>query len=240
MRFTILYTLLFFLAILMPVLPIEAAEIPSPASIPAENAKQSGRPVASRVLFIGDSMTGWLGERMNAYGVENGYDVATIVWDGSTIRKWGSKSARLQEYVDKLQPDVIFISLGLNELAERNPQSQLASSLKSILKAAGDVPVIWVGPPSWPGKSFGETLDTWLAGQLGNGHYYSSLDLTLARQSKTNPHPSRAGIDKWVDTLMLWLPEHGAVALPGYAVPPASKAHSRGKTFIYRRMKESL
>ncbi len=44
--------------------------------------------IVKNVLIIGDSMTGWMAERLNAYGQINGFDVATIVWDGSTISKW--------------------------------------------------------------------------------------------------------------------------------------------------------
>lgn len=198
------------------------------------------RPLADKILLIGDSMTGWIGERLNAYGLNNGFEVSTIVWDGSTISKWGSRSSRIKEYVDKLQPDAIFICLGLNELAERNPESRLSASLDKILTAAGDVPVIWIGPPSWPNKPFGETLDSWLAKKLGDGHYYSSFGLSLARQSNSNPHPSRSGIDKWVDALMVWIPDNGSILLPGYKIPDPKKPHSRGKIFIYKRMKETL
>ena len=48
------------------------------------------RPVAKKILFIGDSMTGWLAERLESYGKQNGFEVSTVVWDGSTIKKWGS------------------------------------------------------------------------------------------------------------------------------------------------------
>ena len=41
-----------------------------------------------KVLFIGDSMTGWLSERLEAYGAENGFEVTTVTWDGSTPQKW--------------------------------------------------------------------------------------------------------------------------------------------------------
>ena len=42
------------------------------------------------VLFIGDSQTGWMGERLTAYGVENGFEVATITWDGATPQKYAN------------------------------------------------------------------------------------------------------------------------------------------------------
>ena len=191
-----------------------------------------------RLLFMGDSMTGWMAERVNAYGEANGFEVATIVWDGSTIRKWGDNASKISQYVEELDPDVVFICLGLNESAEKNPQSRLSAPLSAILEAVGDREVIWVGPPSWPGKPFGEPLNGWLASQLGKGHYFESLGLDLPRQTATNPHPTRPAMEAWADTLMRWVPLHTTLDLPLKTQPKTP--HSRGKTFIYRKMKETL
>ena len=204
----------------------------------AQESAADDRPVARKILFLGDSMTGWLSERLNAYGKENGFEVATVVWDGSTIKKWGS-SPCLTSVITRQDPDAIFISLGMNELFEANPESQLRSRFDVIVGAAGDIPVIWIGPPSWPGHNKGETLNKWLADNLGEGHFYRSFDLTLPRQSKTNPHPTREGMIKWMDSAVEWIQEEGAVRLPGIR-KPAGEQMSRGKTFIYKRMKESL
>ncbi len=200
-------------------------------------AQEQERPVADKVLFIGDSMTGWLAERMGAYGNTNGFEVATVVWDGSTIKKWG-ESPGLHSVIREQKPDVIFISLGMNELFEANP-SRFQASVDAIKGAAGDIPVVWVGPPSWPGHNKGQTLNNWLASQMGSGHYFNSFDLKLPRQSQSNPHPSREGMITWMDRIMQWLETDGAVALPGYQ-KPAGEQMSRGKTFIYKRMKESF
>lgn len=191
-----------------------------------------------KVLFIGDSMTGWLAERLNAYGEENGFEVATVVWDGSTIQKWGS-SPRLSKLIAQQDADAIFVSLGMNELFERNPEKRLATSVNKILSAAGDTPLIWVGPPSWPGHTEGKTLINWLDGKLGDGHFFNSYGLDLPRQSARNPHPTRAGMVKWMDRVVEWLQKEGAVKLPDTKKPAAGKM-SRGKTFIYKRMKETL
>lgn len=196
------------------------------------------RPTAKKVLVIGDSMTGWLAERLGAYGKQNGFEVATVVWDGSTIKKWGT-SPRLHSIVNEQKPDAIFVSLGMNELFEPNPAARLQSSLDAIKGVAGDTPIIWVGPPSWPGHAKGETMNKWLAEQLGKGHFFRSFDLQLPRQSKSNPHPTRDGMIKWMDEVVKWVETEGAVALPGYAKPTGEQM-SRGKTFIYKRMKEAL
>lgn len=206
--------------------------------VSAQEKKADERPTVKKALFIGDSMTGWLAERLNAYGKENGFEVATVVWDGSTIKKWGS-SPRLTSIIEQQKPDAIFVSLGMNELFEAKPETRLGTSLDAIKGAAGDVPLIWVGPPSWPGHNKGETLNDWLAGELGEGHFFRSFDLMLPRQSRTNPHPTRDGMIKWMDAAVEWVQSDGAVKFPGIR-KPAAEQMSRGKVFIYKRMKEKL
>lgn len=211
---------------------------PADKANPAEKVcDEDRRPVADNVLFIGDSMTGWLSERLHAYGVQNGFEVSTVVWDGSTIKKWGS-SPKLPSLVKTYEPDVIFVSLGMNELFEANP-SRFGQSVEAIKAAAGDVPMIWVGPPSWPGHDKGEILNGWLAEEMGEGHFFSSFDLALPRQSKTNPHPTRKGMIEWMDAVVDWVQKDGAVRFIS-ADKPAGDQMSRGKIFIYKRMKEKL
>ncbi len=206
--------------------------------LPAQTEEATDkRPVADNVLFIGDSMTGWLAERLHAYGKQNGFDVSTVVWDGSTIKKWGS-TPKLPTLVKTYKPDVILVSLGMNELFEQKP-SRFKAQVDAIKAAAGDVPVIWVGPPSWPGHGKGETLNSWLADEMGDGHFFRSFDLKLPRQSKTNPHPTRQGMIEWMDAVVNWIQEDGAVKLPGIEHPIGDQM-SRGKNFVYKRMKETL
>lgn len=208
----------------------------SAADMNAQNRED--RSVAKKVLFIGDSMTGWLSERLGAYGKENGFEVATVVWDGSTITKWG-KSPRLTSLIREQKPDAIFVSLGMNDLFETNPESRFGASLDAIEGAAGEVPIIWVGPPSWPGHNKGQIMTNWLASRLGEGHYFNSFDLDIPRQSSKNPHPTRNGMIIWMDSVIDWIHDKGAIQLPGYNKPEGEQM-SRGKTFIYKRMKENL
>ena len=153
------------------------------------------------------------------------------------IKKWGS-TPKLPTLVKTYKPDVILVSLGMNELFEQKP-SRFKAQVDAIKAAAGDVPVIWVGPPSWPGHGKGETLNSWLADEMGDGHFFRSFDLKLPRQSKTNPHPTRQGMIEWMDAVVNWIQEDGAVKLPGIEHPIGDQM-SRGKNFVYKRMKETL
>lgn len=202
------------------------------------SAPNPGHP-AKKILFIGDSMTGWLSERLNAYGEENGFDVSTIVWDGSTISKWGN-SSKLESIINAQDPDAVFISLGMNELFEPRPELKLKNPVAKIRTAIGDRPFLWVGPPSWPGHDDkGKILNDWLESELGHDSYFRSSGLKLQRQSAKNPHPTREGIIQWMDSVVRWMPQHSDIDLPGIN-PPAAGKMSRGKSFVYKRMKETL
>lgn len=202
-----------------------------------ESGKYESKPI-KKVLFIGDSMTGWLSERLNAYGEMNGFAVATVVWDGSTIKKWGSTS-RLSEIIAAQNPDAVFISLGLNELFAPNPQNTVGTYTDNVLSAVGDIPLLWIGPPSWPGHAKGEKMDAWLASKMGPGRYFSSFNMSLPRQSKTNPHPTKEGCAQWMDEVVEWIPGNTQLHF-GTLKKPAHNVMTRGKSFTYKRMKESL
>lgn len=191
-----------------------------------------------KVLYIGDSMTGWLAERLNAYGFENGFEVATVVWDGSTIRKWG-KSPKLKSIIDREKPDVVFVSLGLNELLESNPEKRLQTSFDNIVKAVGKRKLVWIGPPSWPGKGKGERMVGWLSNKLGPNRFFNSSSITLARQSKTNPHPTRNAIIGWTDIIVNWLRRNPTLSFTSLKKPVKHKM-LRGKSYTYLRMRDKL
>lgn len=221
---------------------------PAEAGYPEQSSRADGTSVCGteesarkvrKVLLVGDSMTGWMGERLEAYGRQNGFEVATVVWDGSTIPQWGKSSGRLSEIVADENPDVVMVSLGLNELLERNPATRFSDSVDRIVEAVGDIPLIWVGPPSWPGKGDGGRLNDWLESKIGAERFFRSSGLSLARQSATNPHPSREGISQWVDSLVEWLPSDREIEFPGLEKPQGTQM-VRGKTFIYRKMKDNL
>lgn len=191
-----------------------------------------------KLLFLGDSMTGWMAERMEAYGIENGFEVVTVLWDGSTIAKWGTGN-RVRKLVDTYKPDAVFISLGMNELLERNPEKRLSTYVKNIKAGLGNTPYLWIGPPSWPGKGSGDALNDWLASQLGPDHYFRSNALTLARQSKTNPHPTKAAIQSWMDRVAEYVDDNDLMEFKTLNKPSGVQM-KRGKVFIYKRMKETL
>lgn len=205
-----------------------------------QHQEQSANKEASigKVLYIGDSMTGWLAERMNAYGAENGFEVATVVWDGSTIRKWGD-SAKLKSIISRENPDAVFISLGLNELLEPNPEGRLESAVDNILSAVGDRKLVWIGPPSWPGRGNGDRLIAWLSDKLGSNRFFNSSSLSLQRQGKNNPHPTREAVIQWTDSIVSWIRQNPTLNFTSFD-KPVKKQMLRSRSYKYIRMKEKL
>ena len=198
---------------------------------------ETGKPEVRKILFIGDSMTGWLADRLSAYGEANGFEVATVLWDGSTIAKW-SNSSKLSSIIQESEAEAVFLSLGMNELFEANPQ-RLEPEVDKILSAIGGRSLLWIGPPSWPGHDKGETLNSWLQEKMQDGDFFRSFDLDLPRQSRTNPHPTCNGSAQWMDAIVELIPEHANFSLP-LEITPAEGKIVRGKEFRYVRMKQAL
>ena len=128
--------------------------IPAAMASRQGDAENKGEKHISKVLFLGDSMTGWMAERLNAYGATNGFEVSTIVWDGSTIKKWAA-SPRLKSLIAAQKPDAVIIGLGMNELFEPNPTKSWrpSATVPSFGSALPHGPVTTKGPCSTNGSA---------------------------------------------------------------------------------------
>lgn len=231
MKIALLKQIIFISSMLLIANPSIAQEAETTDSIVSEQS------FVKNILFFGDSMTGWMAERLQAYGAENGFSVSTIVWDGSTISKW-AKSGKLKSYISKYNPDAVFISLGLNEMLTKNPESTLRTPFSKIMQTIGNIPYVWVGPPSWPGKGDGKIFNDWLKENLDSNSFFKSNQLVLPRQSKQNPHPSKSGIIQLMDSVLRWIPNSN-LQFKSLNVPE-NKQMIRGKNYIYKRLNESL
>src|SRR6187551_3174261 len=118
----------------------------SPAGAPLE-ADTGGAPVSHRVLMLGDSMIEPLQQRAAAYFRDAGYKFISVIWYGSRTLDWG-KGSRLAQTLQTYAPTYVIVVLGSNELMARDVE-QRALHVQSMLRTLGDLPVVWVGPPSW-------------------------------------------------------------------------------------------
>ena len=131
--------------------------------------------------------------------------------------------------VEEDDPDAVFISLGMNELFEAQPDRKLKSAVEGILSAVGTRPILWVYPLHGSDMTRVRCLTTGLR-MNSERVFFRSYDLSLPRQSAKNPHPTRAGMVQWMDSVVNWMPEHAEVVLPGINKPEGDKM-SRGKDF---------
>ena len=152
------------------------------------------------VLIFGDSMTILVANRLAAYGEENGYKVTSVTWDGSSSVTWSSCDT-LDNFIARVKPDFIVVTLGSNELFLKNFDSRRPYVEKVVAKMKG-IPFVWISPPNWK-EDVG--FNKMMRQTLPAGTFYDSNKLTLAR-GKDNIHPTvRAGIE-WTDSIMSWMP----------------------------------
>ena len=196
-------------------------------------------PFIHRVLLIGDSMTGRIGRRLQAYGDVNGFDVATVYQDGATIQKWADTN-RLKQVIDQYDPDVVFISLGMNNLFEKNPERNLNDDVDDILTTIGDRYYVWIGPPCWPGRDGGEILVDWLREKNGDGNFFDSFDLKIERESSRNIHPTQKGSIDWMEKFLDWVWEDTTLNFKSLDYPDSNATSKNSSIFVYKRQKETL
>lgn len=212
-----------------------------PTALRAQNVdpgEDPNNPYIKKILLIGDSMTGWLGMRLQAYGEVNGFEVATVYQDGSTVQKWATTD-RLRQTLEEYDPDLVFVSLGGNNLFESNPQRNLNDHVNKILNTIGDRPYIWIGPTSWQTRQGGEILVEWLKEKHGEGNFFDSFDLKIERLSRSNVHPTKKGSIYWMEQFLDWIWNETDLNFKSLD-SPGPDAVSKGPIFIYKRMKETL
>lgn len=153
------------------------------------------------VLIFGDSMTILVANRLAAYGEKNGYEVASVTWDGSSSISWSSCDT-LENYIARYHPDFIFVTLGSNELFLKNFNSR-KPYVEKLVEKMGDIPFVWIGPPNWK-EDVG--FNAMMRSVLPRGTYFDSNGLDLPR-GKDHIHPTPKGGIAWTDSIMRWMPK---------------------------------
>lgn len=152
------------------------------------------------ILFIGDSMLEGLSPRFAAYAEKNGHKLYTVIWYGSTTKKWG-ESDRITGYVKRFSPDLVVVCVGGNELFVRNIGKERAKWVDAMLQDIGDIPSLWIGPPNWKEDT---GINQLLSDKVGVGRFFLSKNLDLDRASD-GAHPTREAASVWMDTIASWM-----------------------------------
>lgn len=190
-----------------------AAPLPGEAAVVAEPDT-----TVHSVLIFGDSMTILVANRLAAYGEKNGYEVASVTWDGSSSISWSSCDT-LENYIARYKPDFIFVTLGSNELFLKNFDKR-KPYVEKLVEKIGSIPFVWIGPPNWK-EDVG--FNAMMERTLPRGTYFDSNGLDLPR-GKDHIHPTPNGGVTWTDSIMRWM---ARTPHPIPAEPPAPGVGTR-------------
>lgn len=176
----------------------DSAFIAAPEAMPCDTTSHV-------ILLFGDSMLEGLGPRLAAYAAENGHELYTVIWYGSTSAHWGD-SDRLRNYISKLKPSYIFICLGANELFIPDIAAQRQEHVKNILADIGDIPYIWIGPPNWKDDT---GINDLIRTNARRGSYFRSAGMDFERRPD-GAHPTLESAALWMDSVVRWMPLNAA------------------------------
>ena len=153
-----------------------------------------------RILFFGDSMIEGLSMRFADYARENGHQLFTVCWYGSTTTGWAHNLDTLQSFLRWSEADYVVVSLGGNELKVKDLENR-AENITLIQRALGSRPTIWVAPPSWVKDP---TITGVIRGVVGEKRYFDSTRLTYTRGSD-KMHPTFGSASRWMDSIAVWM-----------------------------------
>ena len=179
------------------------------------------------ILFIGDSMLERLSPRIAAYAEENGHQMNTVIWYGSSTEVWAT-SGRAKECIRKYRPDYIIISLGGNELFITDIIARRTKYVKQIVADFAGIPYVWIGPPNWK-KDTG--INKMIQNVVPKGNFYLSYtpDQHYDR-AKDGAHPTPASAAKWADRICKWIVEESNNPIV-LNFPQKARAYCHTETF---------
>lgn len=140
-----------------------------------------------------------LSHRLDDYAVANGHTLQTVVWYGSTTEKWGMTQT-LRHLIAEYKPTYLWVCLGGNELFVRDLEERDAY-IKLLLAQAGDLPMVWIGPPCWKSDT---GINDLIRRNVGDGSFFDSSQLTLKRK-KDGRHPTHQAAADWGDQVAAWM-----------------------------------
>jgi|GEM_PF-558528 len=171
-------------------LPGGQAAISGPKVSPLEEGNR-----AERVLHLGDSMVPLVANYLQAALATKGrYEAISTA--SSTTLSW-AEDPRLPSGIKQLDPDLVLISLGSNEIFVREDLAAHIAAAKRIVAGIGARPCLWIGPPAWAkGYGFVEALSAAVA-PCG---YFASEKLSFERQADGR-HPTWAASYGWANAV---------------------------------------
>lgn len=181
-----------------------------------------------RILFFGDSMIEGLSMRFADYARENGHQLYTVCWYGSTTTGWAHNLDTLQSFLRWSEADYVVVSLGGNELKVKDLDNR-AENIRIIQRALGSRPTIWVAPPSWVKDP---TITGVIRGVVGDKRYFDSTRLTYTRGSD-KMHPTFGSASRWMDSIAVWMSSPQTAHPIKMDFPKATEPRKWKKKFMF-------
>ena len=192
-----------------------------PAPLPLDTA-------GKRILFFGDSMIEGLSMRFADYARENGHQLFTVCWYGSTTTGWAHNLDTLQSFLRWSEADYVVVSLGGNELKVKDLDNRV-ENIRIIQRALGSRPTIWVAPPSWVKNP---TITGVIRGEVGDKRYFDSTRLTYTRGSD-KMHPTFGSASRWMDSIAVWMSSPQTAHPIKMDFPKATEPRKWKKKFMF-------
>lgn len=193
-----------------PAVAVASSEVAAASPTPSPSlSSSSGVPAwpsgVKSVLHVGDSTLGYtLGLALE---LRTRFEAAGIHYEAHTETSAGlhgfASSKKLEQLVRETKPDVVLISLGINNLTVPHPD-EYERDVRSIVRQAGKAPCWWVGPLALERPDKG--LNAMLARSTAPCRFASSYDLHIERQPD-GIHPTQRGARRWADVIWTTLME---------------------------------
>jgi lysophospholipase L1-like esterase len=213
-----------------PAPPVETASAAAPPSsasasavAPVASAAPKVEPPAAlpeglKILVIGDSFAEALGVGLKAK--EGEYHIkATLRGEKATfIPEWAGPNRGVPLILKQVQPSIVLIALGGNELAMTDP-SVRAPKVRELVGHMGTTPCVWISPPLWGNKDNG--LLEIIRKNSSPCRYFDSntLSQNLPRGSD-KIHPSAEGQKIWAGQVLEWLKKERDPKASAFALAP--------------------
>lgn len=129
---------------------------------------------------------------------------------------------RMPELVAAMQPDLVIVTLGGNEIGSKHLDVQ-GRAVERIVRAIGERPCVWTTPPLWMDES--GLFDT-LQARLAPCRFFET-DVIVAKylpRREDGIHPTMEGGALWADALYVWLMRERTGVGGSWALAPAAAA----------------
>lgn len=191
-----------FVALVTPAILPDSTRVAKKDTLPPEIREEkpfSPDTTSQRIFFFGDSMVDYLGRPFESYAAKNGHSIESVVWFSSTTQHW-AQTDTLSYFLKKYDPTYVVICLGSNEVYAKDSKRRQVW-VKEILEKLGDLPYLWVSPPTWTDDV--EFTDM-IRETVGDDRYFDSTHLSMER-GPDHKHPTYEAADVWMDTVAAWI-----------------------------------